>query len=530
MKLNGIFKDGMVFQSDKEIRVFGTVETAGEDCLIQARLKSGNKVRRMGETYEIYDDGFFLIIMPPLHAGGPYTLEVTSSAEGPGADVIINDVYVGEVWLAGGQSNMEYPLGRSRNASKVVPECPDTNIHFYKVPVADKYDDALAKTEEETGWIRINKDTCFDMSGVAFFFARKVEDYLKQHSEDAADLHFGIIGCYLGGSSVSAWQSIESLEKTEEGRRYLDDYQDECNKWASEEEYLDAEKEFSEAVQEYEGKISEAMKDHPYLTYAEADKLVGGGPWPPPMGPIAVRRPGALFDGMITRLIPFAIRGVIFYQGEEDTGKYADDYAVVFKTMIEEWREVFWDEELPFIFCQLPMFNTRDMLKNDDYKWPLLRTQQQVVNDIVNNTSMAVLIDCGELDNVHPSDKKTPGERLAVLALRFVYGFDELPAIYPYCAEVNKGYGLELLFLGDFERLHLITRNSSTGTGFEVAGEDGEFVPATALIDVDGRTVHVSARKVPDPKYVRYAFSSYGPATLMSDTGLPAAPFESGVD
>lgn len=533
MKLGGIFKDNMVLQRDKEIRVFGYTNVVGDGNMIRARIKEGRKVLSKDATYEIYDDGFFLCVLPGLPAGGPYSLEVVSEAEGVEKKALIKNVYIGEVWIAGGQSNMEYPLGRSENASSVVPNCPETNIHFYRVPAADLYDDALIRGEDESHWDVINSKTCYDMSGVAFYFASKVEAYMKEHAEEgSSDLHFGIIGCYLGGTSVASWQSVEALAKTDAGKRFLEDFNEECSKWKNEDEYLTAEETFADEATVYVDKISAALKTNPYLTYVEADAIVGPGPWPPPVGPLSVRRPGALFDCMVLRIVPFSVRGVIFYQGEEDAETHYDDYAVVFKSMIDDWRAVFWDDDMPFLFCQLPRFTTRDNKdKNiEDYKWPTLRDQQRIVAETDPNTYMAVLIDCGEFDNVHPINKKTPGYRLADLALKFIYGFEEVKAVAPYLSEIKRGYGIEAKFDGDFERLDIKTRHSSDETGFELAGSDGVFVRADATVDFDGKTVHVASKSIPNPEYIRYAFFSYGHARLVSDAGLPASPFDIRID
>lgn len=417
MRLNGIFKDNMVLQAGRQISIFGVTWSCKNTNVISAKLKDGDKVIREGQTHDIYEDGFFLCTLDKLPYGGPYTLEVSSVDEGPENDVVIRDVYIGEVWIAGGQSNMEYPLGRSDNASEVVTGCPVTDIHFYNVPLADILDKELLFSEDQTDWLVIDSNTCYNMSGVAFFFARKVEEYMKKH-KDSKDVHIGIIGCYLGGTSVSCWQSKESLERTKEGRRFLDDYEEACSKWASEDDYIEAELGFQDDCAEYANRLNSMLADEPYLTYLDADQRLGGGPWPPPMGPLSLRRPYALFYGTVLRIAPYAVRGVIFYQGEEDTDKHSADYAPVFTTMIEEWREVFCDKDLPFIFCELPVFNN----SGDDSGWKELRKQQKIVADTVPNTYMAELSDYGEPDNVHPSDKKTPGERLAELALRHVYG------------------------------------------------------------------------------------------------------------
>lgn len=410
MRLNGIFKDNLVFQRNRTIRIFGVAgEQEGQIC---ARIRNGTEV--ISESKTSASGGEFVIELPELSEGGPYKLEVIPDN---GEAAVINDIYIGEVWIAGGQSNMEYPLGRSYNASKTVQECPKTNIHFYQVPVAGIYDDKAQKAEEESRWKIINKDTCYDMSGVAFYFARDIERLFKEQ-----DIHIGVIGCYYGGSSVSCWQSEDSLRRTPEGRRYLDEFREKCEGWSSEEEYLEAERKYQELNDAFVAKVDAVLKDDPYKTYFDTEKITGGGPWPPPVTPVSIRRPGSLYEAMLMRIVPYQVKGAIFYQGEEDTSCHADDYAVVFKSMIEEWRDLFGDEKMPFIFCELPWFRiTQGDKAEEEPGWPVVRKQQKLVADTVPGVYMADIKDCGENDNVHPSDKETPGLRLAELARRFVY-------------------------------------------------------------------------------------------------------------
>lgn len=418
MKLNGIFKDDMVFQSGRKIAVFGSTKTADANsisCTIEDELG-----RTLCETEDVSvrEDGSFLVSMPALPSGGPYRLKAVSSQEEE--TVILERIYIGEVWIAGGQSNMEYPLIRSEGARKTLEALHNTNIHFYKVPVFGSLNEEQAQAEDSSEWIVADKDNCGSMSGVAFYFAKKV---LESLSLKDPKLHIGIIGCYLGGTSVSSWQSTGTLMKTEEGRKYIEEF-DRSIEGVTEEEYRRRKRAYDEECASYNERLVKLLEKDPYISYIEADKILGPGAWPPPSGPSYERRPGALFDTMVMRIAPFAARGVIFYQGETDAEGHEDDYYVVFKTMIGEWREAFLDDKLPFVFCELPMFTTSDPETKDvtSMRWAKLRRQQQKISDTVPGTFRVALMDCcGEEDNLHPSDKRTPGERLAKTALESVY-------------------------------------------------------------------------------------------------------------
>jgi sialate O-acetylesterase len=268
------------------------------------------------------------------------------------------------------------------------------------------------------------------------------------------------------------------------------------------------------------------------MTYPEADLKIGPAPWPAPVGPKSARHPGSFFEAMILRIAPYTLRGVIFYQGEADTDGHQKEYGHVFESMIKEWRDIFFDDQLPFIFCQLPMYisKQRKYMDFDDMSWPVLREQQQIVAIEVPNVYMAVIVDCGEFNNLFPADKKTPGDRLALLAEKFVYGFEQVDAVSPFIIDARRGEGVEISFGGDYLLLNLATGFGPDDSGFEVAGEDGKFFPAEANVDFDGKTVLLSCHHVEFPSKVRYAFFSYGPTPLHAQNGLTATPFQIRID
>jgi sialate O-acetylesterase len=172
----------------------------------------------------------------------------------------------------------------------------------------------------------------------------------------------------------------------------------------------------------------------------------------------------------------------------------------------------------------------RRFMNYDDLAWAKLREQQQLVAIDVHDAYMAVLADCGEFDNIHPADKRTPGIRIAAIALKYVYGFNDIPALAPYIIDARRGDGVEVSFGGDFMLLNMATGYDSDDTGFEVAGEDGEFYKASATVDFDGKTIILSCPKVEYPVKVRYGYFSYGATPLYADNGLAATPFSVDVE
>ena len=515
--LNGIFKDKMVFQWGAELRVFGYSD---KTCVIRASLfKNGEEVST--GTCGTEQDGSFLICLEPVdEPGGPYEIKVFEN------DLEVKklvDVYAGEVWLAAGGGNMEYPLTRSEFAKFIIPKIGKTEIRFYRVPTFGHLSERQAQAEAETQWIDIDSETAGQMSAVAFYFARELESRL--------DAKIGIIQCCSTRATIDNWQSVESLLSTKEGRQYIKDFDDAASELTPE-EFDKANAEFEERYAEYNKVLNEALKENPYLTYPEADIKFGPAPWPAPVGQQSPRRPGAAFECMILRIAPYTLRGVIFYQGEADTDGHQSEYGHVFETMIKEWRDVFFDDQLPFIFCQLPMYISKDRkyMGFDDMSWPLLREQQQIVAIDMPNVYMAVIVDCGEFNNLFPSDKKTPGDRLALLAEKFVYGFEKVDAVSPFIIDARRGEGVEITFGGDYLLLNLTTGFGPDDSGFEVAGDDGKFYPAEANVDFDGKTILLSCPLVEFPSKVRYAFFSYGPTPLHAQNGLTATPFQVRID
>ena len=517
IKLNGIFRDKMVFQWGAELRIFGYCD---KTCVIKAVLyKDGKEVSK--GTCGTEQDGSFLICLEPVEEpGGPYEIKVF---EHDLEQCVIKDVYAGEVWLAAGGGNMDYPLVRSEFAKFIIPKIGKTEIRYYKVPTFGHMNEAQAKAEDESQWLDINSETAGQMSAVAFYFARELESRL--------DAKIGIIQCCATRSTIDNWQSVESLLTTKEGRQYIKDFDDAASELTPE-EYDEAEAEYDEKYRVYNEMLQEVLKEDPWITYPEADLKLGPAPWPAPVGHKSARHPGAAFECMILRIAPYTLRGVVFYQGEADTDGHQSEYGHVFETMIREWRDVFFDDQLPFIFCQLPMYISKDRkyMGYDDMSWPLLREQQQIVAIDMPNVYMAVIVDCGEFNNLFPSDKKTPGDRLALLAEKFVYGFEKVDAVSPFIVDARRGEGVEITFGGDYLLLNLTTGFGPDDSGFEVAGDDGKFFPAEANVDFDGKTVLLSCPMVEFPSKVRYAFFSYGPTPLHAQNGLTATPFQVRID
>jgi sialate O-acetylesterase len=228
--------------------------------------------------------------------------------------------------------------------------------------------------------------------------------------------------------------------------------------------------------------------------------------------------PAALFNGMIAPLTPFAIRGVIWYQGEANSGSRASLYARLFQTMIRDWRTAWGEGDFPFLFVQIANWNT-----SPEALWPEVRNAQRQAL-VLKNTGMAVTIDVGEPDNLHPKNKQDVGLRLALAARAISYG-EKIEWSGPLYRQVTQeGQALRVWF---DHASGLTAKGAAVAgevTGFEVAGADGKY--STAEAKIEGESVVVSSTAVPKPVSIRYAWAASPTCNLFNKEGLPASPFQ----
>lgn len=508
MILYGMFKDGMVLQRNKEILVMGTAEPKQS---VKAILKDGEKSLTRG-TIAANKSGKFVIKLKKLPEGGPYTLTVTGGEE----TIEIKDVYIGEVWLAAGQDNMKMPLKHTEDAEAAAKLIRNRRLHYYVVPTVQDIEPDYEKADKKAKWVTINSYNSSNMSAVAYYFALELMTKV--------DCHIGIIGAFEDGTNAACWQSVKSLEATPEGLNYLNEWNELCS-GISETEYKSKLTRYEDARAEWEMEYEKTASRYKGYAYDEVVQVMGEFKREFPYGKWSPRRPGGMFEQKIMRIAPYRIAGVIFYQGESDCEMHSMDYYGVFLSLVKEWRSVFDNDELPFIYCQLHMWIDRDRhyIGLEDFKWPRVRQSQYLAGRSLKNAYMAILTDNGEFINPKPIDKKTPGSRLAFLALKNVYGFSDVPAVSPYLIDLRSvNSGVEMSFSGDFNMLMFKTYGE---TGFEICGKDGVFHKCDASVDFDGKTISASSPYVLEPRTVRYAYFSYGNTTLSSDTGLAVLPF-----
>ena len=479
---NRLFTDHMVLQRGREVPIWGT-GADGVIVTVSCQDVSAQTVVREGK---------WQVNMPPLQVGGPYELRV----EGGGDQLVFHDVLVGDVWLAGGQSNMEWRIADSADPEQEASAADWPTLRYYEVPRI-AYDDGEAHSG---AWTVCTPETVDQFTAVGYHFAHTLVREL--------DVPIGIIGCNWGGTSASCWVPEESIAGDPELRVYVDEYRFVIDsRVPGEDERL--EEEYQAKLDEFQRKEAAGLKR----------EELGDYPWPPPLSERSFLRVSGLYGTMLKPTAPYGIKGFLFYQGESDAHR-ASIYDKLLGVMIARWRADWGDESLPFLFVQLPGYANGTDQGHETYHWPELRDAQRRVTKQVPNTAMAVILDCGEQFDIHPRNKRPVGERLAGVALKEVYGRD-IACYGPICRELTiDGEVATVRF--DHAESGLVASGGEL-LGFEIAGDDGRFVTASATIV--GDAVEVRGEGVAAPVAVRYAWASWPDVTLFGANGLPAAPF-----
>lgn len=485
-QLHSIFSEGMILQRNQENPVWGT----GPDGMQLTLECQGQQVQT------VCAGGKWQAILPASEAGGPHILTISSEGR---QLATVSDVYFGDVWLAGGQSNMEWKVRDTSHAQADIAEANFPLIRHFEVPRLE-WEDPSQVTSMNATWKKASPENVPDFSAVAYHFA--------QHIQASEGVPIGIIGCYWGGTSATSWVSETTIRQQPELQVYLDSFQEQVKDfdWDA---FAIIRQAYDQSTADYESRKAAGASD---------DEL-GGYPWPPPMSPHSFMRPSGLYETMLLKVVPYGLKGFLFYQGESDAG-HAELYDKLLTGLIHNWRSLWHNDNLPFHFVQLTSYCADG--KPDGESWPLLRESQAIVNERVPHTGMAVTLDCGERDDIHPRDKRTVGQRLALTALEHVYG-KELTSSGPVYRELHiEGERIVLHFDHTDGGLGL-PAGSEQLIGFQIAAEDGNFLKAEASIV--GNTAQVWHPEITKPAKARYAWTNYTEANLVNGLGLPAGPF-----
>jgi sialate O-acetylesterase len=482
VRLPSVIGSNMVLQRDTPVPLWGWA-SPGERVTVETG--SFHKSVTAGR------DSTWSATLDPMSAGGPIEIVIRG-----GNTLRLTNVMIGEVWVSSGQSNMEMRLCHVQNAPMEVAEALHRDIRLFQT-TNDLSPDPQRDCEGR--WEVCRPSTAYLFSAAAYFFGRELARTLG--------VPVGLINSSWGGTTAETWMRTGALASNPALKPILD-YWDPILRTKSPEllAYHRITREWEEDVHFvlYAGK--------PILPqYAEPPKL----PVPVSFAPSV---PAWVYNAMIAPIVPFAIRGVIWYQGESNSGR-AYQYRKLFPAIIRDWRNAWGRGDFPFLFVQLPNFGGSASEPGESI-WAELR-EAQLMTLSLPNTGMAVAVDIGDSVNIHPRNKQEVGRRLALAALGVAYGksIEYSGPIYRSMAARDGRIHLNFDHIGS----GLSTSDGGSPKGFAVAGTDGVYRWADASID--GNEVVVWSQSVPAPLTVRYGWADNPVCTLMNREGLPASPF-----
>jgi len=485
-----LFTDHAVLQQGKPVPVWGRgapnekVTVTFRDQVIQATAGS---------------DGRWIVYLDALKPGAPAELVVA------GRNTIkLQDVVVGEVWVCSGQSNMEFRVwGPPGDVYRV--NDADAEVAAARFPLIREFkvDRAVAAQPADTArgaWVVCSPATAGSFGAVGYFFARDLNQRLG--------VPVGIIDDAWGGTAIESWLSDYAL-RGNPAFAVVD------QRWA------EAMVNWPAKVAAYRAAVAAQEKDEAAARAAGSAQLAAflkTKPWlPPPPSPESPDAPRSTFNGMVNPLLPCALRGVLWYQGEANTGR-PGEYRALFEALITAWRAHWGQGDVPFYWVQLPNFDGGD---GRGTNWARLR-EAQAQALALPATGMAVAIDIGDPNNIHPRNKQEVGRRLALIARHHLYNIPGDWSGPTFSSATREGAALRVRFAHTDGGLVAHARPADS---FQIAGADRKFFPAVTRIDRD--TVIVSSRDVKAPVAVRYAWTNAPDANLFNGAGLPAAPFRS---
>jgi sialate O-acetylesterase len=481
VKLAGVFGDHMVLQQQTPVAVWGGAD-AGEKVVVTIA----------GQTHPTLADdaGRWKVTLDPMRAAdhpGPVVMRIN--------DVTVSDILIGEVWLCSGQSNMEMTVSRAKDAATEIAAADFPAIRLMGVK---RWGSAqpVDSLEFACQWSPCTPKTIVGFSATGYYFGRDLHQALK--------VPIGLINSSLGGATVESWTSRPALDATPEAAVSIAYVQDEVDR----REELLAKYERDKLAYDAEVERAKAAGEKPKLKRPR-----------PPHDWTGTKSPAAMFNAMLHPLIPFTMRGAIWYQGEANYGRsYA--YRALLPALIADWRTRWGQPAMPFGVVQLA--NYHPVKPNPaEYGWCELREAQFLTAQNDPHVGIINTIDIGEV-GVHPVNKQDVGKRLALWALAKVYGRSEVVFSGPRYRDAQFKDGKVYVH---FDHAHggLIVKGDEL-KGFALAGDDKKFAWAQAKV-VDNTTVVVWSEQVPKPASVRYAWAENPVCNLYNTAGLPAFQF-----
>jgi sialate O-acetylesterase len=477
IQLPAVVGDHMVLQRDLPLPIWGWADPGEDVSVTLGEAKASAKADASGK---------WRVTLPAMKTGK--ALEMTLAGKNT---IKLVDILIGEVWLGSGQSNMQWSVQQSTNAPTEIAAANNPEIRLFSVPLVPSGKPAK---DVNAKWVACTPDTIKIFSAALYFFGRELHKDLN--------VPIGLINTSWGGTRIEPWTPPEGFASQSELQSDL--------------EWINARK------ADYQKALDTSLAQYrAWIESADKAKAVGKEIPEPPAAPAHPLNSNGvstgLYNGMIHPLVPFAIRGAIWYQGEANVGQ-GMQYNTRMKALIQGWRNVWGQGDFPFLFVQLAPFDYGGVVTRLPELW-----EAQTATLAFPNTGMAVTTDLvASLKDIHPPNKQDVGKRLALWALAKNYGQSDRvysgPLYEGLTAEPNQ-IKLKFKHAGG----GLVSRDGKPLSWFSIAGADKKFVPAQAVID--GETVVVSSASVTNPVAVRFGWHQLAEPNLANKAGLPASPF-----
>jgi sialate O-acetylesterase len=472
VRLPAVFSDHMVLQQGIPVPVWGWADD-GESVTVHFRNQDVTATAQSGK---------WMVRLKRLKTGGPDVMTIAGKNR-----IELKDVLVGEVWICSGQSNMELRLKQSYQPENDIASSANPKIRLLTV---EKVRSDRPLDDVKGTWRECGPDSVPDFSAVAYYFGRSLQK--------ARNAPVGLIHTSWGGSPAEVWMSDKALKARPEYSSIFDSYSQAWKRYEAEKERF------------------EQSRKNPEATANT----------PAPRAPRAPWRPSELYNAMIRPLIPYAVKGAIWYQGEANAGR-ARQYRTLFPDLIRNWRNDWQEGDFTFLLVQLAPWD-KDKKRSLEQiaatpvesDWAELREAQLLTTKTVPYVGMAVITDIGEKDDIHPKKKQPVGERLALAARAIAYR-EKLVSSGPVFKKMTVK-GNESILKFDNAGPGLEARGGEL-QGFAICGPDKKFVWAKARIN--GKQVIVSSPAVSQPVAVRYGWADFPIVNLWNRSGLPASPF-----
>ena len=478
VSLNALFTDNMVLQRDMPVAVWGKA-AADEEVTVT--------IANQTHTGKADVDGRWIVNLAPMPAGGPHEMTVAAANS-----VTLKNILIGEVWVASGQSNMEFGMGHAINSAEEIAAADYPQLRLYTV----RTQVAATPQEDLTGdWQVCTPETVQKYSALAYFFGRDLQQTLG--------VPVGIVHSSVSGTTAEAWIRPEALQGNPILQPILDRYA------ASVAQYPQDVEKYPALLAAWEEAVKQATADGtkaPVKPRAPADPAT------------LTTRPGGLWNGKIAPLTRLAMRGVIWWQAEYNSER-SEQYKTLFPALIHDWRAQWGQGDFPFLFVQLQNLDIQP--QPNKAKYFEMRDAQLYSYRTVPNTGMAMAVDVGKATDIHPPNKQEVARRLVLIARAKVYGEALIYSGPLYDSMTVEGEKARIAFteLAD----GLVSKTGETLASFTIAGEDKIFHQAQAIIEEN--TVLVWSPDVAKPVAVRYAWADDPVCSLYNLTGLPASPF-----